>query len=95
MSELRAFGDLVKEFNSPVPGAYPAVLTHAEADTLYQAFMKSASAKEATLYVDRELCDFCAGSLKNLLPINGVRRLNVFIRDSEGFHSIPTIESPK
>ncbi len=76
----------VKEFVKEAYGTAPhqAVMEHAEADAIIDAFSKSYTAEHAVLYVDKPLCGFCDGSLRRLLPLLDLKSITVYELGEKG-----------
>jgi hypothetical protein len=68
--------------------AFPVVLMHAEADTIIQAFNKNiTNFYQAILYADRKTCGFCKSSFRRMLPLVGLRILEVWSPNEQGIYS--------
>lgn len=74
--EIANLKSLLEELYGTAP--HRVVVEHAEADAIIDAWNNNITAETATMYADRPLCHFCAGSLRRLIPLIGLQQLTVY-----------------
>ena len=68
---LNKLNEDAKCCNPKGTGLSPYALTHAEADSIFQAYQKMIMASTAVMYCDRPLCDNCMKTVANILCLIG------------------------